>query len=70
MYKDYEIIRDKRGYTDYKVSKETGVHTSTLTEWKKGTYRPKLETLVKISRCLNTQVEFLVPELYETTDTN
>lgn len=46
--------------TPYKVAKETGIVTATFSEWKKGTYKPKLEKLSKIAKFFNVEVtEFL-----------
>ena len=49
MYQKYELLRNKRGVTDYEVSKQTGVSTATLSEWKKGTYQPKIEKVTATS---------------------
>lgn len=49
MYKVYADLRDKKGVTDYEVSKRTGISTSTLTEWKKHTYTPKIEKIKKLA---------------------
>lgn len=45
MYAKYAELRDKAGITDYKVSRDTGIATATLSEWKKGTYKPKIDKL-------------------------
>lgn len=43
MYQKYADLRDEKGITDYRVAKDTGVSTSTLTHWKRGLYEPKYE---------------------------
>ena len=48
MYKKYAELRDKTGVTDYEVGKQTGIATSTLSNWKAGRYNPKTEKLKKI----------------------
>ena len=48
-YERYKELRDEKGITDYKVSKETGVSTATLTSWKKNIYTPKVNKLQKIA---------------------
>ena len=48
-YDKYAQLRDERNLTDYRVAQETGISTATLTCWKKGTYKPKVEKLKKIA---------------------
>ena len=43
MYEKFQELLDKYGKTAAQVSKETGVASSTLSEWKKGKYTPKLD---------------------------
>lgn len=45
MYKRYVALRDKKGVTDYQVSKDTGIPKSTFSEWKSGRSKPKVEKL-------------------------
>lgn len=61
-YERYAEIRDSRGLTDYQVSKETGVSTATLSEWKSGKYKPKVDKLLKIADLLGVSVEVLIRE--------
>ena len=49
MYKVFEELLAKNNETAYRVSKETGIATATLTEWKNGTYEPKVEKLMLIA---------------------
>ena len=49
MYSKYAEIRDEKGYTDYMVSKKTGISTSTLSEWKSGKTQPKVDKLILIA---------------------
>lgn len=64
MKKSYEVFErlcKKKKVTAYRVGKETGIPTSTFTEWKKGTYNPKIEKLIKIADYFGCDVkEFLV----------
>lgn len=67
MYEKYAKRRDELGMTDYKVSKASGVLTSTLSEWKKfyktdgkSGYQPKLEKLSAISAALGIKVSELI----------
>ena len=49
MYEIFEKLLKERGITAYRVSKETGVTTATLTSWKQGKYTPKTEKNAKNS---------------------
>lgn len=66
MYKNFENLLKEKNLTAYQVSKETGVATATLSEWKKGTYTPKLEKLLKIADYLGVPIEELIKEEVKT----
>ena len=46
--------------TAYKVSKETGIATSTLSDWKKGRSTPKQDKLQKIADYFNVTIDYLL----------
>ena len=60
MYKIYEKLRDARGVTDYRVTKDAGLSSSTLAEWKKGKHQPSLETLKKLSNYFGVTIDYFV----------
>lgn len=62
MYERYARFRDAKGVTDYEVSKQTGVATSTLTSWKQGVYTPKVDKLMAIAKYLEVPIESLLSE--------
>lgn len=62
MYQDYERLRDDRHMKDADVTRETGVTSTTLSEWKAGKYTPKVDKLIKIARLFNVPLEELVRE--------
>lgn len=62
MYEKYARLRDKHGYTDYRVFKETGISTATLSEWKKGTYTPKIDKIMLIAKLFNVGIEYFLEE--------
>lgn len=62
MYAAYAKIRDQRGLTDYRVAKDTGIATTTLSSWKNGKYTPKLDKLQKIAVLLEVPIEALMQE--------
>lgn len=48
-YDKYAELRDRKGYTDYRVCKLAGIETSTMSSWKTKRYEPKVPTLQKIA---------------------
>lgn len=62
MYEKYAALRDARGVTDYYVSRNTGIHTSTLCDWKKGRYNPKIDKLKKIADFFSVGIEYFINE--------
>ena len=60
MYERYCELRDLRGIKDAEVSKITGITKSTFTDWKNGKSKPNADKLIKIAKCLNTTVEYLM----------
>lgn len=58
MYKKFEELCKQKGVTPYKVSKETGVSTATLTSWKQGKYIPKKEKLQKIADFFEVPISY------------
>lgn len=59
-YETFESLCKKHNVNPSKVSKETGVATSTLTSWKKGVYTPKREKLKLIANYFNVSVDYLM----------
>ena len=68
-YENYCLVRDKLGYTDYKVAKETGIGTATMSNWKNGKYVPKADKIQKIATLLGTTEKFIT-EGIEPTESN
>lgn len=60
MYEIFERLLEERGITAYRVAKETGVSTATLTGWKQGKYTPKQDKLQKIAEYFNVSVFYLM----------
>lgn len=60
MYKYFQQLLEKYGVTTYKVAKETGVTTATLTNWKKGKYTPKPDKLQKIADYFGVPLSYLL----------
>lgn len=61
-YETYARLRDERGYSDYRVSKETGIGAATLSDWKNGLSKPKIDKLFLIAKLFSVSLEDLVEE--------
>lgn len=60
MYEIFSKLLQGYGVTPYKVSKETGVSQSTLSDWKKGKITPKSDTMKKIADYFGVSVDYLM----------
>ncbi len=58
-YEVFEKLCKERGVTPYRVAKDTGVTTATLSSWKNGRYTPKLEKLQKLADYFGVSVDTL-----------
>lgn len=56
-YEAFEKLCKERGITPYRVAKETGVTTATLSSWKTGKYTPKSEKLQKLADYFGVNVD-------------
>lgn len=63
MYKKFSELLEKSGETAYQVSAATGIATATLTEWKKGTYTPKVDKLMKIAEHFGVPIDYFLNEV-------
>lgn len=72
MYDKFEALCKLRDVTPYRVAKETGVTSSTLSQWKNGAYVPKVEKLQKIADYFDVPLEYFTgrtaPEPLPSTD--
>jgi transcriptional regulator with XRE-family HTH domain len=62
MNSKYEALKEKKGVTDYQVSKDTGIPRSTISEWSSGKYIPKIDKLLKLAEYFGVSVEDLLEE--------
>ena len=60
MYEIFSELLQKYGVTPYKVSKETGVSQSTLSDWKRGISTPKPDKLQKIADYIGVPLTYLL----------
>ena len=61
-YKVYVELRDKKGVSDYRVSRETGITKSTFSDWKSGRSNPKIEKIKKLADYFGVPVEYFYEE--------
>lgn len=62
MYKKYAELRDRLGFSDYRVSIETGISKSMFSEWKAGRSKPKADKLLLIAKLFGVSIEYLLEE--------
>lgn len=60
MYDVFEKLCNKKGVTPYRVCKETGLTTSTISNWKAGRYTPKQDKMQKIAEYFGVSVDYLM----------
>lgn len=72
MYEIFEQLCALKGVTPYRVAKETGLTTSSLSSWKAGRYSPKTEKLQKLAEYFGVSLEYMMtgrePEGYYDND--
>lgn len=62
MYENFEKLLEERGISAYKVAKDTGIGTATLSNWKTGKYTPKQDKMQKIADYFGVTLEYLTGE--------
>ena len=60
MYEKFAELLEKSNKTAYQVAKETGIATSTLSEWKNGTYKPKVDKLLILAEYFGVNLEYFL----------
>lgn len=59
MYEIFENLLKEKNVTAYRVSKETGIATATLSDWKNGRSTPKQDKLQKIADYFEVSLDYL-----------
>lgn len=62
MYKQYESLLKERQVTSYQVSKDTGISTATLSDWKTGRSTPKTDKLLILSDYFKVPLSYFVDD--------
>lgn len=60
MYDRFEHLLQLRGLTAYKVSKDTGITQTSLSNWKSGRSTPNAKNLQKLADYFNVSVGYLM----------
>lgn len=58
MYEKFEELLRKNNVTPYRVHKETGISTATLSDWKNGKSNPKKDKIEKICEYFNVPLSY------------
>ena len=62
MYIKYERLLKERQITSYKVSKDTGIPTATLSDWKTGRSKPKIDKLKILADYFGVPLEYFLSD--------
>lgn len=68
MYEIFDKLCQDRGITPYRVCKETGLTTATISNWKAGRYTPKADKLQKIADYFDVSLDYLMTGIEEFRD--
>lgn len=60
IYNKVKKFLDDKGVTFYKLSQETGIATSTFSEWGKGNYIPKATKLILVANYMGITLDELL----------
>lgn len=58
MYEKFEKLLKEKDVTPYRVHKETGISTATLSDWKNGKSQPKKDKIEKICNYFNVPISY------------
>ena len=58
MYEKFEALLKENKVTPYRVHKETGISTATLSDWKNGKSEPKKDKIEKICEYFNVPLSY------------
>lgn len=60
MYAKFDKLCKEKAITPYRVSIDTGISQSTLSEWKTGKSNPKLDKLIILAKYFNVSIEYFI----------
>ena len=62
MYEKFQRLLEEKKITTYRVSQDTGIPTSTFSDWKSGRYTPKIDKLMKLADYFCVPIEYFLKE--------
>lgn len=62
LYEKFAGLLEITNKTAYRVSKDTGIAQSVLSDWKRGISNPKVDKLKKLSDYFNVPLEYFLEE--------
>ena len=68
MYEKFERLLKKKNITPYRVHKETGISTATLSDWKNGKSVPKKDKIEKICAFFEVPLSYFYGEDFSSSD--
>ena len=60
MYEVFKKLLEIHGITAYKVAKDTGIATATLSDWKNGKSSPKIDKIQRIAIYFDVPIEYFL----------
>ena len=60
MYDKFVELLQKNNLTSYQVSKKTGISQSTLSDWKNGKSKPKVDKLFILAKYFGVTIEYFL----------
>lgn len=60
MYSKFERLLKERNLTPYRVSLDTGITQSTLSDWKSGRSKPKVDKLKILADYFGVPIEYFL----------
>ena len=62
MYSKFKELLIKNNSTAYKVAKATGISQATISDWKNGKSKPKVDKLKKIADYFGVSIDYFLEE--------
>ncbi len=60
MYAKSKKLLQEKNITPYGVSKDTGISQSTLSDWKTGRAKPKIDKILILAKYFKVPIEFFL----------
>lgn len=60
MYEKFAMLLSENNKTPYRVSKDTGIAQSTLSDWKTGRSSPKVDKLSILADYFGVSIEYFI----------